>query len=733
MTSSSKTDADVSSHLASARYTKEYDDLPEHTVVRERFSTQKQAFFTFLGYTVGPGNVWRFPYLVLKNGGAVFVLMYVLIVALIGVPMLFMEFSLGQFSGKDHIKVWDLNPAFRGVGFSMSFVGLLMTFQFQIFMAHCLLFAVTSFSHTFPWNKCEADWKGCFDTYADLKDIIRCNKTSVKGDNCLCVQPTYVPDDCVEKNNVAAEFYYRFTLLGEGKPSYGTPSWRIVLLLMVSWTLTTVCTFRGIRTTNKVIYAIVIVPYVALVVLMTIAASQEGAGTGVDFLFTNFNWGRLLSINTWMDAVGHTFLSLSSNTGLVYVLGSYYVFETMPHINVIAAATMDTLTSLVASAVVFLTLGQAAYQAGPGFSIEDIVKSDLNLAFVAYPASLLSLPIHHVWSFIFFVMLYVLALDSMFGLLEVTMTYLQDDFRAVRRRTVLCRVIFSAFCFLVDVFLATPGGYDVMMTFDAYGISICLPFIGLVEIVAIMWAYGFQKWVDDLEYMTGIQVPFVPGLFFLYVIFIPVFLFSLFVVTLVKFDPPRASHLNRDLGIVCAILILLPIPLWLILHTWSICRRKRTKKFTFAMWIKRMVRPSRRWGPNDGSNTLRDVDSVFADIFPALRSRRVRRRESKEKKFALSVDDFEKQVETFYGSSNKVDSCTGAAGAGDSRESKRTSFNLSSTPNTSSSKPGTEESKDMQESRLAVQQKNQLVQGSSNSIKEEEEQKEEEQKEKKDV
>ena len=84
--------------------------------------------FTCIGYAVGLGNIARFPYMVYENGGGAFVIPYIIMLFLVGIPMVFMETSLGQFSSKGPVKIWGFCPFFKGTGLAqvllMFYVGI---------------------------------------------------------------------------------------------------------------------------------------------------------------------------------------------------------------------------------------------------------------------------------------------------------------------------------------------------------------------------------------------------------------------------------------------------------------------------------------------------------------------------------------------------------------------------------------------------------------------------------
>lgn len=110
---------------------------------------------------VGLGNIWRFPYVALENGGGAFVIPYLIVLILIGRPSYFIEMVMGQFSSRSSVRVYDCVPALRGIGMGQVIsTGTLATFYSSI-MAITLRYLVDSFRPVLPWSYCRPEWGPC--------------------------------------------------------------------------------------------------------------------------------------------------------------------------------------------------------------------------------------------------------------------------------------------------------------------------------------------------------------------------------------------------------------------------------------------------------------------------------------------------------------------------------------------------------------------------------------------
>jgi len=120
---------------------------------RQRWSSQDTFVLAAIGSAIGLGNFWRFPYLCFKWGGAFFFVPYLCCLFLLGLPMLMLEFSLGQKFQRGDIGVFrGIHPRLAGIGLASVFASFAITFYYNVIIAWALVYLVTSFINPLPWS-----------------------------------------------------------------------------------------------------------------------------------------------------------------------------------------------------------------------------------------------------------------------------------------------------------------------------------------------------------------------------------------------------------------------------------------------------------------------------------------------------------------------------------------------------------------------------------------------------
>ena len=202
---------------------------------RGEWSNQFEFVLSTMGYAVGLGNVWRFPYLVYKNGGGTFLIPYFLMLVFAGLPLFFMELVLGQYSGQGPTKVFGrISPIFKGIGWSMVLATFFVSLYYNVIIAWTLFYMFKGFAAILPWSSCtEYSSHHCIDL---SNDTITINDTYPAG---------------------PSEDFFLHQMLGLEKETYnwdnfGIPKWDLVLCLLAAWILVCLCLIKGVKSSGKV-------------------------------------------------------------------------------------------------------------------------------------------------------------------------------------------------------------------------------------------------------------------------------------------------------------------------------------------------------------------------------------------------------------------------------------------------------------------------------------------------
>ncbi|XP_059144575.1 sodium- and chloride-dependent neutral and basic amino acid transporter B(0+)-like [Physella acuta] len=596
---------------------------------REQWGNKAEFVLSCIGLSVGLGNVWRFPYLAYQNGGAAFLIAYIILQLLIGKPMYFMELVMGQYSGRGPTKVWEMNPCAKGIGISMCIISLVVAIYYNIIMAYTLYFFFASMQETLPWSVCTEEWKRDYNCISSqeppLKSCTDNMTTNQMMGRCLCTNDTLIAMPfnmtCMEprtsKSPADLYFYKEVIQKSEGvDPMFmGSPLWKIVLCLILSWIIVVICLIKGIKSSGKVVYFTATFPYVILLILLVRGALLDGAKDGVDF-FIIPDWEKLKDIQVWVAAAGQMFFSLGVSFGGIIMFGSYNKFNNMVYYDSLIISMMDLITSVIAGFVVFTTYGGMAKIVGK--KVSEVASGGYGMAFVVYPEALSNLPPSQLWSILFFFMLFTLGLDSEFAFIETVMTCIQDEFPKTRKYKRYMCIGFAVACFLLALPCTCPGGDYVVTIMDHYGADFSVLILAFCEVVSVMWVYGVMRFFNDIKYMLGAKPHGWPYWIFCWSFSAPLLIAALFLYRMIRYKPPTYSPgvpfplFAQAIGWTLLTAVLCPIPLWFL---WKAFTSFRDPGVTnIRQWSRLMFQPTKEWFPNDKKDhhipdIYREVDS----------------------------------------------------------------------------------------------------------------------------
>jgi len=603
-------------HHSSSRTAAIEDDEDEYD--RGHWGSKAEFILSCVGFSVGIGNVWRFPYLAFQNGGAAFLIPYFILLILVGKPMYYMETAMGQFSRTSPLQLWECAPIAKGVGYGMLVLCLIVAIYYNVIMSYAIIYMGASirgiWEPTLPWASCggEDNWWGATENCIVVHEVLNNSSdsaapTAIGGGGLdqdgsfnislpRCYPNENITVNCTTKESSTLQFWEIY-VLNLTKPRLGEPGdlggfdYKIPLALFFSWTVVFLCLMKGVKSSGKVVYFTATFPYFILIALLVNGVLLDGAVEGLKFLFIP-DWNKMADFTVWRKAAEQMFFSLGISWGGLVMFGSYNKFHNKINIDAGVVSSLDFLTSIIASVVIFSVLGHQAKELG--VDIKDVAEGGQGLAFVAYPAALSQLPVSWLWSILFFAMLFFLGLDSEFALLETALTALYDGFPKLRNHKVKITFVACVCCFCLGLPCASYSGQYVLDLMDTYGAGFAVTFVGIWELVSLMWIYGVKNVCKDIKLMLGSE----PGWFWkiTWAGISPIFLTIIFVASVATWKEPKyngkvtypdwAHYVGWGLVGISAV----QIPLWAIIQTFYYLVKGR---------VGQVVKPTRKWGPGD--------------------------------------------------------------------------------------------------------------------------------------
>ena len=396
---------------------------------RVTFGSKLGVIFASVGSAVGLGNIWRFPYETGQNGGAAFLLLYVLCVVLVGLPVMMSEFFIGRHSRKNAAGAFDvLAPKTK-----WSFIG---------YNGVAAAFLILGFYSVV------AGWT--------LEYLFQALTGSLTG-------------------KTAADYAADFTSFNSG---IVWPIFWTTAFIALTHTIISVGVQKGIERSSKIMMPML---FLFMIILCVRSVTLPDAEIGLSFLFKP-DFSKINS-STVLSAMGQAFFSLSVGMGCLITYSSYFGKDTNLQKTAITVTALDTLVAVLAGVIIFPAV----------FSFGIAPTAGPELVFITLPNVFQNLPMSALWSSIFYLLLAIAALTSTISLHEVATAYVHEEHGFTRKRAalivsfgVLVLGVVSSLSFgLLKEY--TVFGLNFFDLLDYATAKIMLPFGGLLVCVFVGW------------------------------------------------------------------------------------------------------------------------------------------------------------------------------------------------------------------------------------------------------
>lgn len=421
---------------------------------RDRWASRQAFIMAAVGSAIGLGNLWRFPMVAYNNGGGAFLIPYIVALMTAGIPLMILEYSLGSlFQKSSPGSLHAANPKFEMIGWWALGIGSTISFYYAVIMGWSWDYLACSFG-TLPW--CDG----------------------------------------------AQEFFDGILGLTSGPGEIGHVSWPALLGLAATWALIYWIIKKGVLRVGKVVMITVPLPAVLLVLILIRGLTLPGAAEGLRYYLTP-QFSALANAQTWLQAYGQVFFSLSLGFGILTAYASYLPKRSDVTNNAFITSFANCGFSFFAGFAVFSVLGYLAQ--AQGVPIDSVVKGGPGLAFVIYPTAMSLMPLAPIVSVMFFLTLLTLGIDSAFSIVEGAVAGLRDKWPFSQEKAAL---YFCIFGFLMGIIFTTGAGIFWLDIVDRWMNDYGLVVIGFLECIAIGWFYGtdkLKKYINEVsDFRIGI-------------------------------------------------------------------------------------------------------------------------------------------------------------------------------------------------------------------------------------
>ncbi|XP_016296840.1 sodium- and chloride-dependent GABA transporter ine isoform X2 [Sinocyclocheilus anshuiensis] len=393
----------------------------EEEACRPTWSRQIEFTLAGIGCAVGLGNIWRFPYLCYRSGGGAFLVPYLLMLVVLGIPLLHMELTLGQYLRRGPVlALTKACPLLKGVGMATVAISFIMCTYYNVIITWALYYMFSSFRSELLWENCNNTWNT-----ANCTDRVTNSSSS----------------------STASQQFFNYKVLERtsGVEETGSLRWELFLLLLLAWILVYLCIFQGVKSTGKVVYFTALFPYVILLALLINNVQLPGAIDGIRF-FIIPEWDKLLNVEVWINAAAQIFNSIGIGFGSLMAMASYNSYNNNILKDTLAISITNSVTSIFAGFVIFSAFGYMSHL--QNVPVSEIAVDGPGLVFVVYPQAFATMPVAPLWAFLFFFMLLCLGLDSQVG---IYVFQLMDHYTAIVSIMFLAFFEVVAVCWLYGV------------------------------------------------------------------------------------------------------------------------------------------------------------------------------------------------------------------------------------------------------------------------------------------
>lgn len=457
---------------------------------RENWGSRLGIIMAVAGSAVGLGNFLRFPGQVAQNGGGAFMIPYFISLFLLGIPLMWIEWTLGRFGGGfEHgtapgifHSVWNKNRFIKYFGV-IGIFGPLVIFIYYTY--------IESWTLAYSFFAVTGKYAGATSQVA-MQEFLRGFQGLSQNQYFSSIAPAYI--------------FFIITFLLNALVIYHGIKGGIEKLCKIAMPLIFIC-------------GIILVIRVLTLGTPDPSRPSWNIANGLGFLW-NPDFNALKSAKVWLAAAGQIFFTLSVGIGVILTYASYLSKGDDVVLSGLSAASTNEFAEVILGGSIVIPAAFVFF--GPQ-QIQDIARSGMfNLGFVTMPLVLSKMPLSFLFGFVWFFLLFLAGITSSVSLAQPAVAFLEDEFNINRKKAV---GIFVAVAFVLcqpAIFFLKNGVVDEL---DFWGGTFFLVVFATVETILFAWVFGMEKAWKEAHQGSAMAMPRIYKFIIKYIT--PLFLFTI--------------------------------------------------------------------------------------------------------------------------------------------------------------------------------------------------------------
>ena len=439
---------------------------------RQAWGTRLGIIMAVAGSAVGLGNFLRFPVQAASNGGGAFLIPYFISLFLLGIPLMWVEWTLGRFGGGfEHgtapgifHTMWKKNRFIKYFGVIGIFGPLVIFIYYNYIASWTLAYSFFAITGKYSAATTEGAMQSFLKGYQGLE-----SNSFFSG-----MFPAYI--------------FFLITFIANISVIYMGIRGGIEKLCKIAMPL-------------LFIFGIVIAVRVLTLGAPDASRPDWNISNGLGFLW-NPDFSALMSAKVWLAAAGQIFFTLSVGIGVILTYASYLSKGDDVVLSGLSAVSTNELTEIVIGGSIIIPAAFVFF--GPA-GVEAIAKGGaFNLGFVTMPLIFQKVMCGAFFGCIWFLLLFLAGITSSVSLAQPAIAFLEDEFNITRKRAV---TIFGIVTFVLCQPVIFLLGKGVVNELDFWGGTFCLVLFATVEVILFAWVFGMENAWKEIHHGADMQVP----------------------------------------------------------------------------------------------------------------------------------------------------------------------------------------------------------------------------------